>query len=131
MSQGSNGLHPEREKLKPIHCTYPLELIYIDFLTIRKEGTEKATNIMVVTGHFIRYAQAYITPKQTAPVVAKMLWDKFLLHYGWLTKILKDQGKSFENQLVRELCSLVQCKNYVQHHISLRPTGPVNVLTIP
>ena len=27
---------PEREKLKPIHCTYPLELIYIDFLTIGK-----------------------------------------------------------------------------------------------
>ena len=46
----------KREKLKPIHCTYPLELIHIDFLTIGKEGTEKATNIMVVTDHFTRYA---------------------------------------------------------------------------
>ena len=69
---------PEREKLKLIHCTYPLELIHIDFLTIGKEGTEMAINIMVVMDHFTRYVQAYITPKQTAPVVAKMLWDQFL-----------------------------------------------------
>ena len=63
---------------------------------------------MIVTDHFTRYAQAYITPKQMAPIVAKMLWDQFLVHYGWPTKILTDQGKSFENQLIRELCSLAQ-----------------------
>ena len=99
---------PEREKLKPISCTYPLELVHLDFLTIGREDTEKAINIMVITDHFTRYAQMYITPKQTAPVVAKTLWDQFLVHYGWPTKILTDQGKTFENQLIRELCSLAQ-----------------------
>ena len=99
---------PEREKLKQINCTYPLELVHLDFLTIGKEGTEKSINVMIVTDHFTRYAQAYITPKQTAPLIAKMLWDQFLVHYGWPTKILTDQGKSFENQLIRELCSLAQ-----------------------
>ena len=64
---------PEREKLKPINCTYLLELVHLNFLMIGKEGTEKAINIMVITDHFTRYAQAYITPKQTAPVVAKTL----------------------------------------------------------
>ena len=99
---------PEKEKMKPIQCTYPLELVHIDFLTIGKEGADKATNIMVVTDHFTWYAQAYITPKQTASMVAKILWDQFLVHYGWPTKILTDQGKSFENSLVKELCSLAQ-----------------------
>ena len=98
----------EREKMKPIHHTYPLELIHIDFLMIGKEGTDKTTNIMVMTDHFTRCAQVYITPKQTAPVVAKTLWGQFLVHYGWQTKILMDQGKSFENNLVKELCSLAQ-----------------------
>ena len=60
--------------MKPIQCTYPLELVHIDFLTIGKEGTDKATKIMVVTDHFTRYAQAYIMPKQTAPIVAKTLF---------------------------------------------------------
>ena len=99
---------PEREKLKPIHCTYPLELVHLDFLTIGKEGTEKAIDLMVITDHFTRYVQAYITPKQTVLMVAKTLWDQFLVHYGWPTKILMDQGNSFENQLIRELCSLAQ-----------------------
>ena len=99
---------PERGKLKPIHCTYPFELVHIDVLTIGKEGTDKATNIMVITDHFNRYAQAYITPKQIAPVVAKTLWDQFLVHYGWPIKILTDQGKSFKNNLVKELYSLAQ-----------------------
>ena len=98
----------EREKMKPIHSTYPLDLIHIDFLMIGKEGTDKATNIMVITDHFTQYAQAYITPKQTAPVVAKTLWDQFLVHYGWPTKILTDQGKSLKNNPVKELCSLAQ-----------------------
>ena len=63
---------------------------------------------MVITNHFTRYAQAYIIPKQTAPVVAKTLWDQFLVHYRWPTRILTDQGKPFENNLVKELCSLTQ-----------------------
>ena len=110
---------PEREKLKPISCTYPLELVHLNFLTIGKEGTAKAINIMVITDHFSRYTQAYITPKQTAPVVAKTLWDQFLVHYGWPTKILMDQGKSFENQLIQELCSLAQVQTL--HTTPYRP----------
>ena len=66
-----------------------------------KTGEVKSTNIMVITDHFTRYAQAYVTPKQTAVVVAHTLWENFLVHYGWLEKILTDQGKSFENNLFR------------------------------
>ena len=77
---------PEREKMKPIQCTYPLELVHIDFLMIGKEGTDKAINVMVITDHFTRYAQAYKTSKQTVPVVTKTLWDQFLVHYGWPQK---------------------------------------------
>ena len=47
-------------------------------------------------------------PNQTAPVVAKTLLEQFLTHYGWPSKILTDQGKSFENNLFTELCVLAQ-----------------------
>ena len=46
--------------------------------------------------------------KQTAVVVARTLWENFLVHYGWPEKIITDQGKSFENNLFPELCSLAQ-----------------------
>ena len=32
------------------------------------------------------------------------------MHYGWPEKILTDQGKSFENNLIWELCELAQVK---------------------
>ena len=80
--KGALGINNnQRENLKPISCTYPLELVHLDFLTIGKEGTDKAINIMVITDHFTRYAQACITPKQMAPVVAKTRWEQFLVHY--------------------------------------------------
>ena len=50
-----------------------------------------------------------MTPKQTAVIVAKTLWENFLVHYGWPEKIFTDQGKSFEN-LIQELCELAQVK---------------------
>ena len=65
---------------------------------------------MVITDHFTRYAQAYVTLKQAAVVVVHALWENFLVHYGWQEKILTDQGKSFENNLFRELCSLAKVK---------------------
>ena len=43
-------------------------------------------------------------------MVAQTLWENFLVHYGWPKKILTDQGKSFENNLIWELCELAQVK---------------------
>ena len=43
-------------------------------------------------------------------MVAQTLLENFLVHYGWPEKILTDQGKSFENSLIRELCELAQVK---------------------
>ena len=82
----------------------------MDFLTIGRVESNKLINILVVTDHFTKYAQAYITPNQMAKVVAKTLWENFLVHYGWPTKILTDQGKTFESSLVKELCNLAQVR---------------------
>ena len=105
----------EWEEIKPIICTYPFELVHLDFLTIGKEGSDKN----VITDHFTWYSQAFITAKQTAPCVAKTLWENFLVHYGWPEKIITDQGKLFENQLVKELCDLAEVKKL--HTTPYRP----------
>ena len=96
--------------MQPILVLYPLELVHLDFLTPGgKADNNRSVNILIVTDHFTKYAQAYVMPKQTA-VVAHTLWDNFLVHYGWPAKILTDHGKSFENNLIRELCKLAQVK---------------------
>ena len=104
---------PEKATLNPIKTSRPLELVYIDYLTIEAPKTsrsQKDVNILIVTDHFTRYAQAYITPNQKASTVAKTLWDNFFVHYGFPEKILFDQGRNFESKLLKESCILAQIK---------------------
>ena len=75
---------PERAELNIIDVTSTLgTLVHIDFLTIEAPKKDKDVNILVVTDHFARYAQAYVTRSQIAPVVANTLWENFLL---WLPR---------------------------------------------
>ena len=67
-------------------------------------------NVLVVTDHFTRYAQAFPTKTQTAQTTAKVLWDNYICHYGFPEKIISDQGKSFESDLIKEFCSLDKVK---------------------
>ena len=63
---------PERAILNTIEMTRPLELVHIDYLTIeapKKSRSQKDMNILIVTDHFMRYAQAYLTPNQKASMV--------------------------------------------------------------
>ena len=67
--------------MQPIQVSGPMELIHLDFLMLGgKASNVKGTIIMVITDHFTRYAQAYVTSKQTAVVVACTLWENFLVH---------------------------------------------------
>ena len=82
--------------MKTIAASYSLELIHLDFLMIgTKSDGNKKVSVLIVTDHFTRYAAAYVMPKQTAPIVAKVLWENFLVNYGWPEKILTDQEENF------------------------------------
>ena len=92
-----------------IKTTAPMELICIDFLSLEqsKGGIE---NILVVTDHFTRYAQAFPTTSQTAKTTAKVLFDKFIVHYGFPERIHSDQGANFTSNLIKEMCHLADIK---------------------
>ena len=95
--------------------------------------------------HFTRYTAAYVMPKQTAPILAKVLWENFVVNYGWPEKILTDQG-NFESSPVRELCELAgvqklrttpyhpetnaQCECFNQMLINMIGTLPTHTKTI-
>ena len=81
----------KKSEMHPILVSYPMELIHLDFLTLGGNVDDnRSVNILIVTDHFMRYAQAYITSKQTTVIVAQTLWENFLVHYRWPEKILTD-----------------------------------------
>ena len=57
---------PKKTELYPITTTHPLELVHMDILTIKSGKAGKDVNTLVVTDHFTHYAQAFVTPTQTA-----------------------------------------------------------------
>ena len=69
-----------------------MKLIHLDYLCL-EPGKGLEENVLVVWDHFTRYAQVYITTTQTAQTTAKILWDKFIVYYGFSKKILSDQGQ--------------------------------------
>ena len=92
-----------KDTLENIMATHLLELVHLNYLCLEPEkGLEE--NVLVVTDHFTRYAQAYVTRNQTT---TKTLQNKFIVHYGLSEKILSDQGQNFESQLVADLCMLM------------------------
>ena len=94
---------PKMANVNSIEATRLMKLVHIDFLTIeapKNSRSLKDVNILIVTDHFMRYTQAYVTPNQNASAIAKTLWDKFFMHYGFPEKILSDQGRNFDSKLL-------------------------------
>ena len=98
---------PDVAPLQPIIASQPMELVHMDFLSI-EPAKGNIENVLVITDHFTRYAQAYPSKTQTAQATAKMLWENFIRHYGFPEKFLSDQGRNFESELISELCKLAQ-----------------------
>ncbi|KAJ0069391.1 hypothetical protein NL108_004222 [Boleophthalmus pectinirostris] len=97
------------QRAAPLHeivSTGPMELVCIDFLSMEPD-TKGISNVLVVTDHFTRYAQAFPTKNQTALTVAKILVEKYFVHYGLPSRIHSDQGRDFESRLIKELLKIL------------------------
>ena len=105
-------------------ATHPLELVHLDYLCLEPRKSLEE-DVLVVTNHFTWYAQAYVTLIQTTQTTAKTLWDKFIVHYGLPEKILSDQGRNFESQLVADLHKLMGTQNCKLAHTTHRLTASV------
>ena len=76
----------------------------MDFLKLEPSGGIE--NILVITDHFTKYAQAFPAQNQTAKTTAKLLFENFFVHFGFPARIHSDQGRNFESSLIKQLCRL-------------------------
>ncbi|KAL1264128.1 hypothetical protein QQF64_004483 [Cirrhinus molitorella] len=97
------------QRAAPLHqitSSGPMDLVCIDFLTVEADS-KGLTNVLIITDHFTRYAQAFLSKNQKALSVAKILVEKYFIHYGLPARIHSDQGRDFESRLIKELLNLL------------------------
>jgi len=67
--------------------------------------------ILVVMDYFTKWPEAYTFPNQEAGVVAQVFVEGFVCRHGIPEELHTDQGRHFESQLLKEVCSLVNSEN--------------------
>ncbi|XDV26292.1 hypothetical protein PO909_030044 [Leuciscus waleckii] len=117
----SKSPEPEaRAPLESVKTSRPLELVCVDFWSA-EDSSNKSLDVLVLTDHFTKLAQAYLCPNQSAKVVAKQLWDNFFCIYGFPERIHSDQGASFESSLISEMLQLAGVRK--SHTTPYHPMG--------
>ena len=99
----SKSPEPEaRAPLESVKTSRPLELVCIDFWSA-VDSSNKSLDVLIVTDHFTKLAQAYIYPNQTAKAVAHQLWSNYFCVYGFPERVPSDQGANIESSLIAEM----------------------------
>ena len=82
-----------------------MDFLCLDFTKINPSRTGKE-NVLMITDTFSKFSVTVITPNQkalTALTVAKVLVDKWFNVYGIPAHIHSNQGKSFDNDIIKAL----------------------------
>ena len=54
----------------------------------------------------MKYSWAFPTHNQQASTVAKLLWEKILVNFGFPQRLHSDQGRNFESRIIKDLCKI-------------------------
>ncbi|KAI3365811.1 hypothetical protein L3Q82_000713 [Scortum barcoo] len=109
-----------RAPLESIVTSRPLELVCIDFWSA-EDSSNKSLDVLVVTDHFTKLAQAYLCPNQSAKAVAQQLWNNFFCVYGFPERVHSDQGANFESNLIAEMLQVAGVEK--SHTTPYHPMG--------
>ena len=98
-----------RTPMASILATKPLEVLAMDF-TLLEPASEGRENVLALTDVFAKFTIAIPTRDQKASTVVKALVREWFVVYGVPQRIHSDQGRSFEAEVVSELCHMYNVK---------------------
>jgi len=100
--------------------------LHLDFVGPLPKTTEGFRHILVIVDSTTLWVEAFLTKTTSAEEVAHILYKKIISRFGVMRQILTDQGSSFRNKLIAELCKLLKIKHTFSSPTTLRPTASVN-----
>ena len=94
-----------RPSMGRLLAEHPLDILAIDF-TVLERATDGRENVLVMTDVFSKFSQAVPCQDQKASTVARVLVQEWFQRFRVPRRIHSDQGRNFESQLVKDLCSV-------------------------
>ena len=94
-----------RARMCNLLANQPRDILATDF-TLLERSSSGFENVLVITDVFSKYTLAIPTKDQKAKTVARVLVNEWFLKLGIPQRIHSDQGRSFENKIVDELCTM-------------------------
>ena len=88
------------------HCW---DRIAMDILDVCDPTPDGYRYILVIADYFSKWTEAFPIKNKCADTVADILVEKIILRFGMPLVIHSDQGREFENGLMKSLCSLLGC----------------------
>jgi len=112
--------HRKRAPLKPLEVTEPFGRVHLDFIGPLPVAQKKYKHLLVVIDSTTLWPEAFATESTSATEVADILFKEIVCRYGVMRQILTDQGSSFRNKLIDELCKVLKIKHTYSspHHPS-------------
>ena len=96
-----------RAPLQTIEVGYPMQVVAVDIVGPFPESEAGNSYILVVGDYFSKWMEAYPIPNQEASTVARKLVDEFFCRFSTPEQLHSDQGKQFESELLKEICSIL------------------------
>ena len=100
--------------LHPIMTTAPLDLLHVDFTSIKTtfepNQSPRVANVLVFQDHFMKHVLAYVTPNQTAKTITKFLFRGYISIFGAPARLLSDREANFMSSVIDEMCKILGMK---------------------
>ena len=96
-------------KLRPILADRPFQLIAMDFMEL-PQSVSGNKHCLVVSDYYTKWPEVFAVPDQKATTVAHVLTQFVFPRHGIPDSLHSDQGRSFENEVIQELCSILKIK---------------------
>ena len=115
--------------LHPIMATAPLDLLHVDFTSIKTmlepNQSPRNANTLVFQDHFNKHVLAYVTPDQTAKTIAKFLYQGYMSIFWAPPRLLSDRGANFMSNVIEEVCKILGIKKLQTTSYHLQTNGLV------
>ena len=89
------------------HAENPMDMVHIDILRPFPVSDNGNRYILMLVDQFTKWLEAYPLPDQTAVTVARAV-DNFISRFGCPMVIHTDQGRNFESDLFKAVCTLLE-----------------------